>query len=68
VFVAPQTHETCTICYVIDVAAPDAEAPGGKSPTQRNVSQRALRIMLLWVGMVLLFVGLWNWVGPGSVP
>jgi hypothetical protein len=38
-----------------------------ESPTARQVGPRALRIALLWVGMVTFFIVLWNWVGPGSL-
>ncbi|HMJ10894.1 MAG TPA: hypothetical protein VK524_05780 [Polyangiaceae bacterium] len=44
-------------------------APEGspRSTGQLGMGARGLRIVLLWLGMVSLFVVLWHWVGPGSV-
>ena len=39
-----------------------------RSTDQPSLSVRGLRVLLLWVGMISLFVILWHWVGPGSVP
>jgi hypothetical protein len=54
------------LCWVMSFETDETNSPG-HSPTQLGVSSRGFRVVLLWVGMVVFFVTLWNWVGPGSL-
>jgi hypothetical protein len=45
----------------------EPEEEPSRSPTQLKLSASGARIVLLWIGMITLFVTLWHWVGPGSL-